>query len=258
MPTKSLLNSIYTPHSSIGTYTIPQRHFQTYPSTVATLLQSTHIRAKMFFASPTSNISPALVSVAMTRSDSRDSQTSLSSFSSQTTQIMFNSIPSTYRSNSSCQTSSTRLRRDSLSAGWIPSPYRSCMQHSSSSQGSDYSSVSSYISDDDLLALDDIALPIERISNPTSAPRQESRREMTTEEHIAMLREVQEREQAQMQQQRRQQQQRVVRFASEQRKPRRPSGGALKRSNTTRRSWRQKSKTFWLMSVLLRLIWIWY
>jgi len=111
------------------------------------------------------------------------------------------------------------------------------MQHSSSSQGYD-SSTSSYISDDDLLALEDLALPIERIPNLTSAPRseQQQKREMTTEEHIAMLREMQEREQAQMQQQqRRAQQQRAVRFATEQRKPRRPSGLSQKRNTTARR-----------------------
>lgn len=195
----------------------------------------------MYFASPVSNITPALVSVAMSRSDSRDSRTSSSSFTSAPMQVTYSTSPSTYRSNSSTQTSCTRTHRGSFSSGWLPSPYSSCMMYrSTSSQGHESPPTSSYISDDDLLALEDLDMPpIEHISNPTSAPRQDQqpKREMTTEEHIAMLREMQEREQAHSQQQRqRAQQQRVVRFAAELRKSRRPSGLSQRRSTSTRRS----------------------
>lgn len=190
----------------------------------------------MYYTSPVSNISPALVSVAMSRSDSRDSQVSMSSFTSAPMHVTYSTSPSTYKSNSSMQTSSTRTHRDSLSSGWLPSPYRSCMQHSSSSQGYETSSTSSYISDDDLLALDEISLPIERIANITSAPRMEQpKRELTTEEHIAMLREMQEREQAANQYQRKPQPPRTVRFASDSRKPRRPSGVSQKRNVVAKR-----------------------
>lgn len=187
----------------------------------------------MYFTSPTSNISPALVSTAMSRLDSRDSTTSVSSFTSPPMQVKYSTSPATYRSNTSATTSPSA--RGSFSSGWLPSPYRSCMIHSSSSQG--YESSSSYITDDDLLALDALAMPpVEHIPSVSPAPQQQTKREMTTEEHIALLREVQEREQAQLQQQQRQraQQQRAVRFATEQRKPRRPS--TLSRRSTTRRS----------------------
>lgn len=189
----------------------------------------------MLYSSPTSNITPALVSIAMSRSDSRDSTTSTSSFSSAPMQTSYSTSTATYRSSSSAQTCSTRMQRDSFSSGWIPSPYRSCMMHSSSSsQGCD--SSSSYISDDDLLALDNLPMPpIEPISSPTSPPRHEQpKRELTTEEQIAMLREMQEREQAQLQQRQRAQQQRTVRFATEHKKPRRPSN-LSRRSTATRR-----------------------
>jgi len=78
--------------------------------------------------------------------------------------------------------------------------------------------------------------PTEHIPSPTSAPREEQpKREMTTEEQIAMLREMQEREQAQLQQQRqRAQQQRSVRFVTEHKKPRRPSN-LQRRSTATRK-----------------------
>ncbi|KAK6375200.1 hypothetical protein LTR64_003319 [Lithohypha guttulata] len=162
------------------------------------------------------------MSTAMSRSDSRDS-TSSDYFTSAPMQVKY----------SQATTSSTRMPRDSFSSGWLPSPYRSCMSHSSSSQGYDSSSSSSYISDDDLLALDDLAMPpIEHIPSVTSAPQQ-PKHEMTTEEHIAMLREMQDREQAQNQQQRqRAQQQRAVRFATEQRKPRRPSNLSQRRNTS--------------------------
>ncbi|KAK5947473.1 hypothetical protein PMZ80_001623 [Knufia obscura] len=173
----------------------------------------------------------------MSRSDSRDSTKSTSSFTSAPMQTSYSTSPATFQSSSSAQTSSTRMQRDSFSSGWVPSPYRSCMMHSSSSSQGYESSSSSYISDDDLLALDSLPMPpVEHIPSPTSAPQQEQpKREMTTEEQIAMLREMQEREQAQLQQQRqRAQQQRAVRFATEHKKPRRPSN--QRRITATRRT----------------------
>lgn len=192
----------------------------------------------MYFSSPTSNITPALVSVAMTRSDSRDSTTSNSSYTSTPAmQVSYSHSPSTSYSHRS---SSSSISMPSTTS-WLPSPYRSCMLHSStSSQGYTTSQTSSYISDDDLLALDDLAMPpIEYISSPTSAPRQ-PKRELTTEEQIAMLQEMQEREQGSsqrrlQQQQMMQQQQRTVRFAPEQRKTatRRVSGASQRRATVT-------------------------
>lgn len=187
----------------------------------------------MFYSSPVSNITPAQVSVAMSRSDSRDSSASTSSFTSAPMQVSYSTSPMTYRSSSGSFSG-----RDSFSSGWLPSPYRSCMMHSSSSsQGYETSSSNSYISDDDLLALDNLAMPpVEHIPSITSAPRQQQqpKREMTTEEHIAMLRDMQEREQSQLQQQRqRAQQQRTVRFAADQRKPRRSSNLSQRRGTAT-------------------------
>jgi hypothetical protein len=76
------------------------------------------------------------------------------------------------------------MRRDSSSSSWMPSPYRSCM----SSFGTE---ANSYLSDDDLLcSADDLNLPIETI--PALAPK----KELTTEEQIAFLRELQEKEAA--------------------------------------------------------------
>lgn len=83
----------------------------------------------------------------------------------------------------------------------------------------------SYLSDDDLLCLpEDLGLPVETI--PTLAPKTE----LTTEEQIALLREMQERQDAARQQATREAEARrkVVRFASPNEvassgKPRRPS-----------------------------------
>lgn len=189
----------------------------------------------MYYTSPISNISPALVSVAMSRSDSRDSTTSNVSFTSAPMQVSYSTSPMFCRSQSSIGFASIRTTRESFSSSWLLAPYSSCQLHrSSSSQGSDASS--SYISDDDLLSLDDLVMPpIEHIPSVTSAPQQPTE-EMTTEEQIAYLREQQDREQAQMQQQKqRAQQQRAVRFAAEQRKPRRPSN-LQRRSTNTRRA----------------------
>lgn len=218
------------------TYTlknIHRRHHRTLPPTHI----HNHTLVTMYFSSPTSNITPALVSTAMTRSDSRDSSTSTCSFTSTPAmQVSYSTSPSTYRSSSSSSTrGAMSISSSSSSTGWLPSPYRSCMLHSSSSSQGYNPSTSSYISDDDLLALDDLAMPpIEYISSPTSAPRQ-PQREMTTEEQIAMLREMQEREQEHASAKSKAQQQRTVRFAAEQKKTRRVSGASQRRSTTPRR-----------------------
>jgi hypothetical protein len=95
---------------------------------------------------------------------------------------------------------------------------------------------SSYLSDDDLLcSAGDLNLPIETI--PALAPK----KELTTEEQIAFLRELQEREAASSQHQAAAQsdaKRRVVRFASHDAasssKPRRPSTNK-RRQTTVRR-----------------------
>lgn len=74
------------------------------------------------------------------------------------------------------------MRRDSSNSSWLPSPYRSCLFPSGSE-------ANSYLSDDDLLYMPDtMSLPVESI--PTLSPK----KELTTEEQIALLREVQEKE----------------------------------------------------------------
>ncbi|EXJ94305.1 hypothetical protein A1O1_02699 [Capronia coronata CBS 617.96] len=159
----------------------------------------------MFFTSPASNITPAMTSVAMSRSDSRDSTSSTKSYkstpgapSSAYAALMSASPTSSWptshgltRSDSNAssitfqsQASSLAMRRDSSNSTWLPSPYRSCM----SSFGSE---PNSYLSDDDLLCLPEtLGLPVETI--PALAPA----KELTTEEQIAYLRELQEREDA--------------------------------------------------------------
>jgi hypothetical protein len=144
-----------------------------------------------FFSSPTSNILPstfAPASVAMSRSDSRDSATSTTSstghhyawdvrprssptFSSSSSSKYSHAHEPSHRRTSSSSSSSS-------SAGWTPSPYRSCL-----SQVED--SSSSYLSDDDLLDL-----PIDIIEAPVQ-------RELSTEEQIEMLRAYREREESQ-------------------------------------------------------------
>jgi len=115
------------------------------------------------------------------------------------------------------------MRRDSSSSSWMPTPYRSCM----STFGTE---PSSYLSDDDLLCTaEDLNLPIETI--PALAPK----KELTTEEQIAFLRELQEKEAASTQHQAAAHyardadtKRRTVRFdATASSKPRRPS--AVKR-----------------------------
>merc|ERR1712230_185213 len=84
-------------------------------------------------------------------------------------------------STATSQPSSVAMRRDSSNSSWMPSPYRSCM----SSFGAE---PSSYLSDDDLLFTTE-SLPVETI--PTvAAPK----KELTTEEQIAFLRDLQEKE----------------------------------------------------------------
>merc|ERR1711977_787960 len=85
-------------------------------------------------------------------------------------------------STATSQPSSVAMRRDSSNSSWMPSPYRSCM----SSFGAE---PSSYLSDDDLLFTTE-SLPVESI--PTVAPK----KELTTEEQIAFLRDLQEKEAA--------------------------------------------------------------
>ncbi|KIX04362.1 uncharacterized protein Z518_05230 [Rhinocladiella mackenziei CBS 650.93] len=208
----------------------------------------------MFFSSPTSNITPAMTSVAMSRSDSRDSTSSTnttsyaptSAYSALLSASPTSAWPTSHalaRSDSntsttpsqSSQTSSVAMRRDSSNSAWLPSPYRSCM----SSFGSE---PNSYLSDDDLLCpAEEMKLPIETI--PTLAPK----KELTTEEQIALLRELQERESASNHQQQQQAaahyvreaeaRRKVVRFASHTDTPsksRRPST-VKRRQNSVRR-----------------------
>jgi len=192
----------------------------------------------MFFSSPTSTITPAMTSVAMSRSDSRDSTGSNtcynytscapnSAYSALVSASPSSSWPISHtlmRSDSDASTatsqpSSVAMRRDSSNSSWMPSPYRSCM----SSFGAE---PSSYLSDDDLLFTTE-SLPVESI--PTVAPK----KELTTEEQIAFLRDLQEKEAAHHQQHSESSSKRkVVRFAGPggDDKQRRPS--TLKRRQT--------------------------
>ena len=204
----------------------------------------------MFFSSPTSTITPAMASVAMSRSDSRDSTSSATNYylthacTSAYTALMSASPPSAWPtsqplartdSNTSTtisQSQSVPMRRDSSNSSWMPSPYRSCMSFGAE--------VSSYLSDDDLLcSAEDLSVPIESI--PALAPK----KELTTEEQIAFMRELQEKEAAFNQHQAATQyvrdadtRRRVVRFASHDgstsSKSRRPSTNK-KRQTTVRR-----------------------
>lgn len=106
------------------------------------------------------------------------------------------------------------------------------MTHSSSAQG--YESRSSYISDDDLAALENdfILPPIEQIESPVK--QASVRKEMTTEEQIELLREQQARESTQSVE-RVKKTQKAVRFTSETKTARRPSTLARKSSTYARR-----------------------
>ena len=241
-----------------------------------------------FFTSPQSSInlpplphpSPAYASVAMSRSDSRDSNTS--NTSSVFATAYYSTSPSdTYAINSRPQSSSgvphssTAMRRTSSSSSsssqvqmnsWLPSPYKSCQMRSMSSFSAE---ASSYISDDDLLSCgspsqeDYFSSPptstITTCGAPTSFPaqfaQQQRKKELTTEEQIAIIRAQRESEQQQLTRHRPTQtqtqalqQKRVVRFAGEtsERRPsqvavRRPSGTAVvsRRSAAVRRSMAQ-------------------
>ncbi|ETI20942.1 hypothetical protein G647_07285 [Cladophialophora carrionii CBS 160.54] len=201
----------------------------------------------MFFSSPSSNITPVMASVAMSRSDSRDSTSSstnyytshapTSAYSALVSASPTSAWPSSEplaRTDSSTSTTTSQaqsvpMRRDSSNSSWMPSPYRSCM----SSFGAE---PSSYLSDDDLLcSAEDLNLPIETI--PALVPK----KELTTEEQIALLRELQEKEAASAQYQaatHSDAKRRVVRFANQDAscssKPRRPSTNK-RRQTTVRR-----------------------
>lgn len=159
---------------------------------------------KMFFSSPVSNITPAMTSVAMSRSDSRDSTASTTSnnyatnapasaYSALLSASPTSSWPASQaftRSDSTSsitisqfsQASSVAMRRDSSNSSWLPSPYRSCMSLSGTEP-------TSYLSDDDLLCPpQSMGLPIETI------PALVTPKELTTEEQIAMIRELQEKD----------------------------------------------------------------
>ncbi|KAI1624797.1 hypothetical protein EDD37DRAFT_362727 [Exophiala viscosa] len=164
----------------------------------------------MYFSSPTSNITPAMTSVAMSRSDSRDSTASNTShiytiyapnsaYSALLSASPTSSWPISHtltrsdsdvstgtlsQSLSFSQAGSVAMRRDSSNSSWLPSPYRSCM----STFGSE---PSSYLSDDDLLCTPESLPPVEAIP-ALSSPK----KELTTEEQIAFLRELQEKEAA--------------------------------------------------------------
>ena len=117
------------------------------------------------------------------------------------------------------------MRRDSSNSSWLPSPYRSC-------QSSFGGEPNSYLSDDDLLCpSDDLSLPVESI--PSLSPK----KELTTEEQIALLRELQEKEALQYQPAavtHHESKRKVVRFASHgEASSRRPS--TVKRRQTTSR-----------------------
>src|SRR5277367_123274 len=148
-----------------------------------------------FFSSPTSNILPstfAPASVAMSRSDSRDSATSTTSYthhhswdirprSSPSAAYSSNASPSPRAHETSHRRASSSSSSSSCSAaGWTPSPYRSCLTHVEDSS-------SSYLSDDDLLDLP--TLEVDLIESPVQ-------KELSTEEQIEMLRAYREREEA--------------------------------------------------------------
>ena len=75
---------------------------------------------------------------------------------------------------------------NSLSCGWFPSPYRSCLSNAVLED-----TTSSYLSDDDLLSLPP---PTQEI--PTTRPH--LHRDLSTEEQIALLREQADRDDVQL------------------------------------------------------------
>ncbi|RMD45104.1 hypothetical protein DV735_g49, partial [Chaetothyriales sp. CBS 134920] len=137
------------------------------------------------FSSPYACLSPPATdfSSAMSRSSSQDSTSSVSHYQF----AMVTTYTSTLMSRSttaSTELSSVTMRRSSSAsssqAAWIASPYRSCLTTCADEP-------TSYISDDDLLSP---SIPVQSI--PT--PERQVRREMTTEEQIAHLRQQQEEE----------------------------------------------------------------
>ncbi|KAK5215363.1 hypothetical protein LTR47_012018 [Exophiala xenobiotica] len=136
-------------------------------------------------------------------------------------------------STATSQPSSVAMRRDSSNASWMPSPYRSCM----SSFGKE---PSSYLSDDDLLFTATESSSPSSPSSPSplgTMPTVAPKKELTTEEQIVNLRELQEKEAAHHHQHQHSEssisKRRVVRFADpgDESKPRRRS--TLKMCHTT-------------------------
>ena len=182
-----------------------------------------------FFTSPYSNISPPATSFHMARSISHDSATSVCVSSAYASLAISqplsrsSSNTSSHAAHLAAPTSAPSMRRTSStsstssnSQSWLASPYRSCLTTSYESH------PTSYLSDDDLLALH---IPVERIAPPTP------KREISTEEQIARLREMQDQEEREERARRDQQRRKQVRFQpGPQDKSRRPS--QLKRRST--------------------------
>ncbi|RMZ88689.1 hypothetical protein DV736_g4087, partial [Chaetothyriales sp. CBS 134916] len=137
------------------------------------------------FSSPYASLSPPTTdfSSAMSRSSSHDSTSSVSHYQFDTLPA-YRSAPMSRSTSAPTQLSSVAMRRSSSAsssqAAWIASPYRSCLTTS-------VDEPTSYISDDDLLYL---PIPVQSIPTPERQPRGE----MTTEEQIAHLRQLQEQE----------------------------------------------------------------
>lgn len=119
------------------------------------------------------------------------------------------------------------MRRSSSASSsqttWLASPYRSCLTSNSTA-----SEPTSYLSDDDLLNLN---IPVETIPTPKRVA------DMTMEEQIAHLRDLQDKEEREERLRREtlSPRRKQVRFQpSTQEKPRRPSQ-LKRRSNTVRR-----------------------
>lgn len=181
----------------------------------------------VFFSLPFSSISPPSTSFDMARSSSRDSAISTSYYCPTSNPM---SRCSSATSSTSHQPISMRRTSSSSSSQstWIASPYRSCLNRGASF---DAQEPTSYLSDDDLLSL---SLPIESIPNPCLKTE---RKEMTTEEQIEHLRELQAQEERQRRDSGHQSHsslgRKTVRFEPEvQRKPQRPS--AKRRSTACR------------------------
>jgi hypothetical protein len=187
----------------------------------------------VFFSSPYSNISPPATSFDMARSSSRDSTTSTPHYYPTSHPMSRTSSTSSYLQQ---QTSLPMRRTSSASSSqstWIASPYRSCLN-----RGATYGleEPSSYLSDDDLLCIPGLQVT----SVPHSCLKKPEPKEMTTEEQIEYLRDLQEREEREQKQRHpshssdSRRNLKTVRFEPEvQRKPRRPSD---KRRSTACRS----------------------